>query len=71
MSPAEINKLHGKPVWACVQCKTTENLHWWNGLSVAICKSKKCNDDWNYLAAEERRQQDEYEAYVKDTHGEG
>lgn len=70
MTPKQINELHGKTVWACVRCQTTENLHWWNGLSVAICKSQKCNDEWNRMAAEERERQDAYDEYVKQYYGE-
>lgn len=70
MTPAEINKLHGKSVWVCVRCKTPDNLHWWNGLSVAICNDKKCNNAWNAICAEERQQQEAYEAYVTEIYGE-
>lgn len=69
MTPDEINAKHGKDVWSCVRCKTADNLHWWNGLSVAICNDKKCNDDWNAICAEERERQDAYEAYVTEIYG--
>ena len=71
MTPKQINELHGKVVWSCVRCSTTENLHWWNGLSVAICKSQKCNDDWTEMCYQERMQQEAYEAYVKEIYGDG
>lgn len=69
MTPKQINELHGKPVWTCVRCQTVNNLHWWNGLSVAICNSQKCNDDWNRMAVEEQERQDAYDAYVKEIYG--
>lgn len=69
MTPKQINDLHGKSVWTCVRCQTVDNLQWWNGLSVAICDNPKCNDDWNRISAEDREQQDAYEAYAKEIYG--
>jgi hypothetical protein len=69
MTPHQINELHGENVWTCVQCKTIENLHWWNGLSVAICNDKKCKEDWSAKCYEERQQQEAYEAYAKEIYG--
>jgi len=37
MNPDEINALHGKPVWRCVTCKAENGLHWWHGVSAAVC----------------------------------
>jgi hypothetical protein len=69
MTPMQINELHGKIVWTCVRCKTTENLHWWNGLSVAVCDNTKCNEDWSTRCYEEHQQQEAYEAYVAEIYG--
>lgn len=64
MTPTKINELHGKPVWTCIGCKTPNDLHWWNGLSVAICDNKECSDEWSRTCSEQKQQQEAYEAYI-------
>lgn len=41
MSPDKANAKFGRVVWRCNSCGATENLEWWNGLSVAVCIGKE------------------------------
>jgi len=70
MSPDEINKQHGKASWKCWHCKAESNLHWWNGLSVAVCVAKpECRKALSSFYAEEAAAEAAYQQYVREIYG--
>jgi len=66
MSPDEINREHGKPVWRCFGCKTDAGLHWWNSLSVAVCDESACSAAYRDALSKSVREQEDFEAYVRE-----
>lgn len=67
MSPDQINQQHGKPVWTCFGCKAESGLHWWNGLSVAVCRDKpECGKAYGSFIADEAAKEQAYQEYVKE-----
>lgn len=68
MSPDAINREHGNPVWKCFGCRAESGLHWWNGLSVAVCAKVECHNAYRDFISAEIEREREYEAYVRE-HG--
>jgi hypothetical protein len=69
MSPNQINREHGKPVWKCWHCRAESGLHWWNGLSVAVCDNKECSDACTQFINDEAEREQAYQDYVRETYG--
>lgn len=66
MSPDEINKQFGKPVWRCFGCKAETGLHWWNGLSVAVCNKIECHNAYRDFISEEIQRERRFEDYCRE-----
>ena len=66
MSPDEINRQHGKPTWRCYGCKAESGLHWWNGLSVAVCDKQECHNKYRDDISREIQAQQDFEDYVRE-----
>lgn len=66
MSPDAINKAHGKPVWQCWGCKVDSGLHWWNGLSVAVCQRPECGEAYSAFLSESIQEQQDFDDYVRE-----
>lgn len=69
MSPDQINAEHGQPLWTCVTCKVTSGLHWWNGLSVAVCDRAECSKAFNDKCVEREAAEAAYQAHVREVWG--
>jgi hypothetical protein len=69
MSPEAINAEFGKPVWKCVTCKAETGLHWWNGLSVAMCSRPECSKAFGEKCKAQADAQDAYEAHCREVMG--
>lgn len=68
MSPNEINTKHGSPVWTCVTCRAETGLHWWNGLSVAVCGTAACAERFSAMCKAQADEQEAYEDHCRE-HG--
>jgi len=66
VTPDEINRQHGKPVWRCWCCKAENGLHWWNALSVAVCNKTVCHDAYRDFLSEEARREEAFRHYVQE-----
>jgi hypothetical protein len=65
VSPDEINKEWGRPVWTCFHCKAESNLEWWNGLSVAVCRRKpECGQAYSALISRQVAEEEAYQDYA-------
>lgn len=67
MSPDAINAQFGKPVWTCYTCKAETGLHWWNGLSVAVCINKpECGAAYSRDLSKSVQEEQDFQDYVKE-----
>lgn len=66
MTPDEINTQFGKPVWTCYGCKGQTGLHWWNGLSVAVCQTSECSKKYVEHITRQAEEEQWYEEYLKE-----
>jgi hypothetical protein len=66
VSPDAINREHGKPVWTCYGCKAEAGLHWWNGLSVAVCDKPECHAKYRDDLSREIQAERDYEDYIRE-----
>lgn len=67
MTPDQINREHGKPVWTCYACKATTGLEWWNGLSVAVCSGNDaCRKKYSDFLSREIQAEKDFEDYVQE-----
>lgn len=70
LSPEQINEKHGKPTWKCWHCQAESNLYWYNGWSVAVCRSKpECENALSAFFKREIEAQEAYDAYGRELYG--
>lgn len=68
-SPDQINKAAGQAVWKCWGCKAESGLHWWNGLSVAVCSDPDCSSAYSRYTARQAEEDAAFEAYRSELYG--
>jgi hypothetical protein len=66
VTPDQINAEHGKASWRCWGCKAESGLHWWNGLSVAVCNKPECSKAYSDFLAAEVAAQEALEAHARE-----
>lgn len=69
MSPDEINTKHGNAVWKCVTCRAESGLHWWHGLSVAVCNNEACGAAFGEKCRAQEEEQAAYEEHCREYWG--
>lgn len=69
MTPDQINEKHGKPVWKCFGCQAESGLHWWNGLSVAVCRKTECHNAYRDFISAEIEAAKAFDSYVREYYG--
>ena len=69
MTPDEINKKHNDVSWRCFGCKAESGLHWWNGLSVAVCDKTECSQAYVELISNQIQEQRSFDAYIEEHYG--
>lgn len=69
MSPDQINAKHGKPSWRCVTCRAESGLHWWRGMSVAVCSKPVCSKAFGDKCRRQEEEQDAFDNHVREHYG--
>ena len=69
MTPDQINTEHRRPVWRCWHCKAESGLHWWNGISVAVCAKPECSKAYGEFLAADVAAREAFDAHAREYWG--
>lgn len=69
-TPDQANAEIGRSAWKCWGCKAESGLHWWNGLSVAVCNRPECSKAYCDFLTAQVQEQERFDAYVREYMGE-
>lgn len=70
MSPDQVNAKHGSAVWRCFHCRAETGLHWYHGLSVAICRDKpECGAAYDALVERQCAEEQARRERVEEIYG--
>ena len=70
VSPDEINAKSGITLWRCFGCKVASGLHWWNGLSVAVCSKQECSQAYVQLLQDQYAAEQSLAEHIREHYGE-
>jgi hypothetical protein len=64
LDPHEINEKHGEIFYRCRPCQSSENLHWYRGMSCPVCPKPECTEyldkEWTAMLNEENNEHTNY-----------